>query len=327
MAVANSNYDEIVTTTLNNRSKKLADNVENNNALLARLRNKGNKRPISGGDKIVQEIAFAENATTQWYSGYEVLDTSPNDEISAAEYNIKQASAAITMSGLEMLKNAGKEKMIDLMQSRIEIGEKSLRNKISTGIYSDGTADGGKQMTGLQALVSDSPTTGTVGGISRADYEFWRNQRWDWSAETGSPTPGATTIQNAMNTLYGRCQRGSDVVDLIVTDEIYWAYYLASLQDRQRFDGDSSLADLGFVTIKYMTADVVLDGGIGGDCPSEHMYFLNTDYLFYRPHSSREFVPIGGERQSTNQDAIVKLLVWAGNMASNGIQFQGVLED
>ncbi len=55
------------------------------------------------------------------------------------------------------------------------------------------------------------------------------------------------------------------------------------------------------------------------------MWFLNTNYIFFRPHADRNFVPIGGERQSVNQDAIVKLIGWAGNLTTSGAQFQGVL--
>ena len=86
------------------------------------------------------------------------------------------------------------------------------------------------------------------------------------------------------------------------------------------------MAELGFITTKFMNADVVLDGGIGGNCPASHAYFINTNYLFYRPHRNREFVPIGDERFSTNQDAVVRLIGWAGNMTCSGAQFQGVIQ-
>jgi hypothetical protein len=57
------------------------------------------------------------------------------------------------------------------------------------------------------------------------------------------------------------------------------------------------------------------------------MYFINTNYTFYRPHANRNFVPIGGDRQSVNQDATVKLIGWAGNLTSSGAQFNGVISD
>jgi len=72
--------------------------------------------------------------------------------------------------------------------------------------------------------------------------------------------------------------------------------------------------------------DVVLDGGIGGAIGSNRMYMLNTDYIFLRHHGERNMVPIGGDRQSVNQDAITKLIGWAGNLTSNGPQFSAVLK-
>jgi len=80
-----------------------------------------------------------------------------------------------------------------------------------------------------------------------------------------------------------------------------------------------------------MASAIVLDGGIGsssynsGSGNSNHMWFLNTKYLHFRPHKDRNFVPIGGERQAVNQDAVVKLIGWAGNLTCSGSQFQGVL--
>ncbi len=83
-----------------------------------------------------------------------------------------------------------------------------------------------------------------------------------------------------------------------------------------------------------MASDVVLGGGVSGavsstqstsGATSAHMWALNTDYIFFRPHRDRNFVPIGGERQSVNQDAIVKLIGWAGNLTCSNASLQGVL--
>jgi hypothetical protein len=65
MALPNpsSTVTEIVTTTLRNRSGKLADNVTKNNALLYRLRSRGRVKPVTGGRTIVQELNYQENGT------------------------------------------------------------------------------------------------------------------------------------------------------------------------------------------------------------------------------------------------------------------------
>src|SRR5581483_7600918 len=193
--MASPGLDEITTTTLRNRSKKLADNVTQNTALLFRLKEKGKVRPISGGRTIVEELAYNENGTYRRYSGYEPLDITPSDVFTGAEFNLKQAAVAVSISGLEMLQNAGPEQVIDLLEERITNAEATFMNNLSNDIYSDGTADGSRQIGGLQLLVADAGT-GTVGGIVSGTYTWWKNAFYDFS--NNSVTPGVSTIQNAM---------------------------------------------------------------------------------------------------------------------------------
>jgi hypothetical protein len=323
--MATPNVSEIMTTTLESRTKKLADNVTQNNALLARLNKRGKVKPVSGGRVIYQELNYAENQTYKRYSGYEVLNISPSEVFSAAEYDWKQAAVAISISGLEQLQNSGPEQMIDLLESRIENAEQTMMNNLSADIYSDGTADGGKQIGGLQYLVADTPTSGIVGGINRASWSFWQNQTYDATTDGGAAASSAN-IQSYMNTLWLRCSRGTDKPDLIVADNNYFRYYWESLQAIQRV-ATADQADAGFQTLKFMGADVVFDGGYGGDAPANHMYFLNTNYIFWRPHTDRNMVPLNPDRFAVNQDAMVKLIAVAGNMTMSNAFLQGVLKD
>jgi hypothetical protein len=317
---------ELVTTTLRNRSGELADNVTKNNALLKKLRGKGRVKPVSGGRTIVQEIAFAENGTFKRYSGYETVNIAPSETFTAAEYNYAQAAVAVSISGLEMLMNSGGEAILDLLEERINNAAITLTNNIALDCYSDGTADGGRQIGGLQLLIASNPTTGTVGGIDRSTTigSFFRNKKFSGVTDGGAAV-SATNIQGYMNKLFLSQVRGADQPDLIVADNNYYNFYWQSLQAIQRFGSDNDSASIGFNSLKYKGADVVYDGGIGGGAPSNIMYFLNTNYLFFRPHRDRNFVPIGDDRQSVNQDAMVKLIGFAGNMTMNNASLQGVL--
>jgi len=321
LATPNSNFDDVITTTLRRRSAKLADNIMNNTALLLRLKERGNARPASGGRTIVEEIAFSGPGNFQWYSGYETLGISQGDMLTAAEFNWKQASVACSMSGLEQLQNAGPDQVIDLMAGRIEAAEAEMANNVSTGIYSDGTGSGGKQIGGLQLLIGDAGT-GTVGGIVSGTYTWWKNQFYDFSAN--SVTAGPATIQSAMNTLYLNCLRNRDQPDLVVADNTYFRYYWESLQAIQRVT-NSKLAEAGFENLKFMGADVVPDGGLSGAAASTHMYFINSKYLFFRPHRDRNFVPLNPDRYAVNQDAMVKFLAFAGNMTTSSRRLQGAI--
>jgi hypothetical protein len=324
MAFANSAISDIIATTIQSRTGQIADNVTKNNALLSRLNQRGNIKPFGGGNVILQELSFQANGNAGWYSGYDLLPIAAQDVISAAQYDIKQAACPVTISGLDQLQNSGKEQIIDLLEARVSVGESSMANLIAAGVYSDGTAAAGKQVDGLLKQVANAPATGVVGGIDRNTWPFWRNQIFDVSVE-GTAVTTPSNIQEYFNRLWAKLVRGNDRPDLIVVDNTYWGFYMASLQAIQRFTGTDD-AKLGFVSVKFMDADVVLDGGIGGFMPSSQAYFLNTKYIHYRPHRDRNMVPLSpGQRYSVNQDAAVQILAWAGNLTMSGAQFQGTM--
>lgn len=319
--MASPNISEIATTTIERRNRRLADNVAENTALLFRLKQAGKVRPFSGGRVIYEELSYAENQTYKRYTGYETIDIRPSDVLSAAEYGIKQAVAAVTVSGLEELQNSGREAFIDLVRSRVQVAEATMMNNLSADLYSSGTADGGRQINGLQALVSDAPTTGTVGGINRATEEWWRNKE-----QTATADYSATTILAGMDDLWIKLVRNMDKPDLISADSAFYSLYLQAVQDNQRFT-DKQMADAGFTNLMFMTAPVVLDGGHGGDAPSNSMYFLNCKYIHWRPHSRRNMAPLSPDRQPVNQDATVKLIGWAGNLTLSNASLQGRLHN
>jgi len=254
------------------------------------------------------------------YSGYEVLNIAPDSPISAAQFKIAQYADSVTMSGLEMLQNSSKEAIIDLLDGRMQVSEARLLNRISGDLFLDGTGNGGKNLDGLGAAVAASPTSGTYGGINRAVWTFWQNQI----------TTGATSanILAKMTEAAIKQIRGTDKADLIVAGNTMYQYYVGGLQAIQRIASEESGA-AGFASLKFYgggtSADVVLGGGYGAQETATYMYLLNTNYIFMRPHKERNFVPIGGERQAINQDAIVKLYGWAGNLTTSNSFLQGLL--
>lgn len=322
MADPNTNYGELLTTTLEFRAPIIRDNVSDNIALLKYLSMNGNADPYPGGRTIVEPLDWAENSTYTRYTGYQTIDISPQTVLTAADFSMKQAAMSITMSGTEQLQNSGsKESVQNWLAARVKNGERSFKNNLSSDLYSLGTASGGLQIGGLQSIVADAGT-GTVGNIDSGTYSFWQNYVFDFS--NNSLAASASTIQQAMNTAWLNTKRNSDSVDLILADNTYYNYYWQSLQAIQRITSERAAA-AGFKALDFMGADVMPDGGQGGDCPSNHMYFLNTNYLHWRPHKNRNMVVIGGDRMSTNQDAFVRLLGWAGNLTCSNRSLQGVI--
>ncbi len=175
-----------------------------------------------------------------------------------------------------------------MLESRIENAEDTFANGLSQAVYGDGSTTG--TIAGLGALVSTSPTSGVVGGIDRATWRFWQNVKFS-ALTDGGAAASAANIQHYMNSTWRQVVRGAgkDSPDLIVADGNYWTFYLESLQAIQRIqtaNGVPDMAEAGFQTLKYMNADVVLDGGFQGfstdpipvgGASANTMYFLSGE--------------------------------------------------
>ena len=262
-----------------------------------------------------------------YYSGYESLNISPSDVFSAAEYDWKQAAVNVSWSGLESrIQNAGDAQSIKLIASRIKNAERTMRNQVSIGIYSDGTGSAGKQITGLQSQVADAPTTGTVGGINRANFAFWQNQ-----TVTITSSDNTSELAADMRTLWSAVSRGTDKPDLIVAGATLYDLFWADMQSIQRVTQAGS-GSKGFNELDFRGVPVILDGGQatgsatdwGGGISATRMYMLNTEYIFWSVHSKTNMVP-ADEKMALNQDATVVPLLWAGNLTMSNAGLQGVI--
>jgi len=307
----NASFTDIITTTLQGYSGEIADNITKNNALLNEM-NKRKNIDFATGRSIVQELDYQENSTVKWYSGYEILDTSASDTLTAAEYAYKQLSGSVVLSGLEQIQNSGKEAIHSLVKSRIRNLERSLQNAVGAGLFATGTGNSGKEIGGLRLLVADAGA-GTVGGIDASANAFWANKYDSTSALS------TTNVLSKYNSMFMSLVRGTDKPNMIVADLLHYKIFWNALQANQRFI-DTDKANSGFTALSFNETPFLYDA----NCPANHTYFLNTDFLFFRPAKDRNFVPLA-EKASINQDAIVVPMVWAGNMTCSNRSLQGVV--
>lgn len=325
MPSPNSTFTELVSTTFRKHKKEFADNTTNNNALYARLFAKGKKRTEDGGLTIVEELDYAENGTWQRYSGYDTLDISASDVLSAAEYNWRQAAVHVTASGRELRINSGGSRIINLAKARLTNAMRTFSNNLSSDLYSDGTA--ANQINGLQAICPDT-AGGTLGGIDGSTYTFWQAKVQDAS----TPISGASiTLANGtfedpfMLQLYLELVRGSDKPDLIVLSNDYYTFFEGGQVSNKRYttsDASGNNSNAGFVSLKYKNADVVFDGGSG--ISSAHGYMLNTDYMNVVCHKDADMDEVE-EQRAINQDAVVIPIIWMGNITCSNRSLQGVM--
>src|SRR5690606_18674083 len=161
-------------------------------------------------------LIYAANTSRGSYQGYDVLTVAPTEEITAAEYDWKQLYVTLTISGAEEAKNRGTAAVLNLLESKMEIAKQSLIEMFSKQLWGDGTGNGGKDITGIQAAIDDGTNVAVYGGINRATHTWWKSQ---YGAGTGANRPLSLSLVNSMITA---TTRGADRPDLIVTTPELW---------------------------------------------------------------------------------------------------------
>lgn len=319
MASPNAVFTEMVTTTLRNHATEVVDNISENNALLRYMKKKGHIETENGGYEIVKPIEYAENGTYQRFSGYDTLNVSASDVLSAAKYDWMQVAIHVTASGRELLMNNSKYAMIKLVKARIKNAKNTASNQMSIDIYSDGSL--ANQIGGLASIITANGL-GTVGGINASTYPVWQNQYYEIP---GANAWSKSNIKGYMNTLWLRLVRGQDMPGLLLSSHDFYSAYEESLQDLQRYTS-SDAASAGFEALKYKTADVIFDDNANFGTTAEKMYFLNLNYLYLVQHAEAQWTQ-DDEKKPVNQNAVVVPMYWMGNIVCTNRALQGLLLD
>ncbi|PZP57359.1 MAG: phage major capsid protein [Delftia acidovorans] len=314
------NYQQVLSMALEDRGPGRQDLVSNQIALLAVLQRKGMWKPYSG-PRIRQTLQIAK-PTGQWYSGYDFLDNPPTELFNDAYYTPKMVAVPISLTMEEILNNSGEAEIEDVLTSYMDAAEQALKETIETGLYSDGTANNGKQLTGLAAAVPIITNSGTYGGIDRGAYALWRTSTFD--ANSAFPTIGTqvtpTTIRPMLTQIFLQRSRGQQSADLLLMSNEHYAAYDAALVAQQRIVKEGSLGKLGFQSIEYVGAgrsvEVVMAGGFNSAMPANTTFGLNTDTLRmrYNPNRNMDKLFKGDGQMPINQDAIAQFLGFMGEL-------------
>ena len=318
MAAGNSDFNQILSTTLKNYIPKLADNVFTARPLFYALTNGQTIRRISGGAKIVVPIIYGTNSTAGSYAGDDTIAITAQTGITAAEYSWKQYAASVTITGIEEAKNNGEAEIIDLLEGKVMQAEETIIQNMNTMFWGTGAGNGGKDMLGLSILAGDN--TATVGGIdsSDSDNDWWRSTIRNGPLDSGA---GVLTI-DAMAKVYNSVSVGNDQPTIIISDQDEYEAYEALLQPQLRYT-DARVADAGFQNLLFKGAPVTYDSDTNLDTK---MYFLNTKYIRLVAHTETWFQTTPFVRP-TNQDARYAQILCYGELTTSNRARQGLLRN
>jgi len=276
-----------------------------------------------------------------------------------AEWDWATGYQSIVLSGEEQYVNSGGSQVLSVLKAHMSNAEKSLKDMFGVGMFSDSVINHGitsingsgtevdSGTAGANALNIDgaddqweSPAGGagicgtarSLGGFSSSGKTWWDAKVGTFASFSSAPESPATfaecvktgegvaNIVQKMTRMYGACTIDNDQPNLIVTTQVLYDAYESSLQGNKRFDGDASLADAGFQSLRFKGASVTVDS----HCDDGHMYFLNTKYLDFKVHSKRNFA-LEDFKQLEGKDALQARIFWMGQLVCTAPRMMGLL--
>ena len=364
MAVSSTtiNWDSLSSLTRDKFLPVLVDNIFNSNPLAVKLLK--NAEMLDGGRKIITPLEYAKNTAQGFYSGYDVLDTTPSDPVTSAVWEWKQAYANISISGEEELKNSGDSMVLSLLKSKMGNAERSLKDLFGSKLFGTGTAaPGSNEITALcgQAALGniDAATeTATIdgdgstrhaqgnidnciigynrslGGVDSDSYTWWESKFASFCNDSGTnDTTDATWAELSATT------NGVSAIARRMT-RLYGALTIGNDQPdliicpQNLYDAyESSLqANKRFVSNDASLGDAGFstlrfkNAAVVADshCPDGVMLMLNTKYLDFKVHSKRNF-SFQDFQKPINQDARTAKIFWMGQLVCTNPRMQGMI--
>lgn len=318
MAHATDALNELITSTLHAFEKAgvVQDAIFSGDPLLSLLESKG-KKQVRGGERVRVNLRYGKNENVGSYYGSDTLDTGEIDTLAHADFDWSQYSGGFSIPEIELLQNMGdKTKIVDLWKEKVEVTTLSLKDEMITGLYGDGTGNGGKDILGLDAILSD---TGILGGIDRDLAPWWQAQ----VTARGGAAPTIAAIKTKIRQIRGPegrpDKRGK--VDMIMVDGDMYDYLLSLIDEKTVLNSvGGPLVELGFDAFRISGAEVTWSENV----PAGDIWYLSTEYLGIRVFPGRDFAFEGPISALVNDQDVKKAWVlWAGQMVVSNCRYLG----
>jgi hypothetical protein len=337
-------FDQMVATTLDKVRSTLTDQITKKIVTLAWLNSKA-RMTVDGGLTIRRPMIYDYNSTIGSYSGYDLIDTTPQEGLGFAQYEYFSFAGSLTISGEEVDKNSGSAAIINLLSAKVQQLNFSFERWLNQCIWgTQPTPNAALDMISIPEIVNDVdpgtdifPVRGTtfpLGGVPSATVNAEGDQFWIADAtQVGDLTTLAGV--KALNAALNRLMVNGSKPDLeITTQAAYEEYEFLTLSSTLRYTSNK-MADLGFESVSHKSAEIVWDDEISrvadpagtgaADIYENPWYFLNSNHLEFTQHSNTWMRRTDFQRPY-NQDAKTALVLSRGQLLTDCRRAHGVLK-
>jgi len=261
--------DDIFTTTWMYRKEEAVEQAYLRTPFIFWLKDRGRVKQISGHRRIEVPVEYGDNETVKWMTKGDTISLTESELVTMAYEEWKYVAVNINRYFQDDQQNRGAGRMINFVELKLNAAERALYEDMERVVFADGT--GGNEPNGLKNLVAAAPSTGTVHGLNRATYTWWRNQQ---KTATGAASVYLISdMRNCLNNIlkYSRAEVKEIVM---VTDQTTYELYEQEGYDIYQLT-NNHLYDAGFDVLNYRGRPIMWCPS----APSGYMYFLNTSYI------------------------------------------------
>jgi hypothetical protein len=297
---------------------------------------------------IVEQLRYRYQSNFQWFNGAQIVTYNRRQSIEQAQFAWRAAHDGFSLDEDRLIQNgvsvsdegpggnasdAERLQLTNLLKEQAEILRLGFQEKFSQATHLDGTQSA-DAITGLDAMVSLTPTTGTVGSVdgSLASNSWWRNY-----AQTGLTTTTTTgNILDFMETAWRACVRNGGRPDFIEAGSTFvdgFRNFMLKTFGRIDFDavsekvieGGTKMLSFHGVTILWNPEFADLDTLYAPATAWEkRCYFLNGRHVKLRPIDGQDMVTRKPPRAYDRYEYYWGI-TWRGAMTINRRNAQAVL--
>lgn len=304
------------------------------------------KRDFPGGKQyVVEQLRKSYNSNFQWVNGAQEVTYNRRQTIEQSQFAWRTAHDGyaidedrLASNGITMIDDgkggqASRAELVqlsDLLEEQNIALDEGFSEKFSAYLHLDGSSSS-DAVTGLDAIVSLTPSSGTVGGIdaSSSSNSWWRN-----GVTTGL---AAATLLAAMEVEWRKCIKNGGTPNKIIAGSSFIDAYIAAMvlagQQVQYAGGQARKLDGGVSGTYFKGIEIEwspeFDDNFGGlDSPSiswtKRCYFLNTRHLTLRPMAGQDRITRKPPR-AYNRYEYYCAITWRGALTCNRRNAHSVL--
>lgn len=300
----------LATQIFENHNKEMGDAIINKNFALAYMKDKAESVEVGGLD-FAEPVLTGANTNFGFRNKYSTIPADQQDPSREFKFDPIVLSGVIPINKVHELMNSGRAQIKKLALTYKAQAESTVANIINSAMWAASPV-ANIEPESIRSIVSTTPTTGSIGGISRTNA-FAQNK----VNSTTITSIGSAAGLAALHTF--RAKLGGDaksMPDFAVTTATLWGNLMGFIDNLRRLTSDEQMTKLG-VPQFYLTPGCLLgfdgDAGlaVGGDtslngCPANQFYYLNSKHLFYKilEGGNTVFEPFSRKDNSLNSTSV-----------------------